>query len=52
MKNDTAMTYMGLGRTKDQNIMRQKALEKYNQRQLALAAKMAKKPKKEKHGSI
>jgi predicted phosphoadenosine phosphosulfate sulfurtransferase len=32
MKNDSALTYMGLGRTKDQNIMRQKALEKYQAR--------------------
>lgn len=32
MKNDVALTYMGLGRTKDQNIIRQKALLKYNAR--------------------
>jgi predicted phosphoadenosine phosphosulfate sulfurtransferase len=33
MKNDVALTYMGLGRTKDQNIIRQKALEKYQAKQ-------------------
>lgn len=29
MKNDVAMTYMGLTRTKDQNIIRQNAMSKY-----------------------
>lgn len=29
MKNDVALTYMGLGRTKDQNIIRQNAMDKY-----------------------
>ena len=29
MKNDVAMTYMGLNRTADQNILKQKALERY-----------------------
>jgi predicted phosphoadenosine phosphosulfate sulfurtransferase len=29
MKNDIAMTYMGLTRTKDQNIIRQQAMAKY-----------------------
>jgi predicted phosphoadenosine phosphosulfate sulfurtransferase len=32
MKNDVAMTYMGLTRTKDQNISRQQALDKYQAR--------------------
>ena len=32
MKNDVAMTYMGLTRTKDQNISRQQALDKYSAR--------------------
>lgn len=33
MKNDVALTYMGLGRTADQNILRQKAIEKYQMKQ-------------------
>lgn len=37
MKNDVALTYMGLGRTKDQNIIRQQALEKYERRKQAKA---------------
>lgn len=37
MKNDLALTYMGCSRTKDMNIIRQKALEKYNEKQLAKA---------------
>lgn len=35
MKNDVAMTYMGLTRTKDHNITRQRALEKYEARKAA-----------------
>ena len=46
MKNDTAMTYMGLGRTKDQNIMRQQALEKYKKRQESIKTKKPKARKK------
>jgi predicted phosphoadenosine phosphosulfate sulfurtransferase len=38
MKNDVAMTYMGLTRTRDQNISRQKALDKYAARKAKLAA--------------
>jgi len=41
MKNDVALTYMGLGRTKDQNIMRQQALDKYQARQAAKKAREA-----------
>jgi predicted phosphoadenosine phosphosulfate sulfurtransferase len=37
MKNDVAMTYMGLGRTKDQNIIRQQALKKFNIRKAKLS---------------
>jgi predicted phosphoadenosine phosphosulfate sulfurtransferase len=37
MKNDVAMTYMGLTRTRDQNISRQKALDKYAARKAKLA---------------
>lgn len=33
MKNDVAMTYMGLTRTKDQNILRQRAMERYQRKQ-------------------
>jgi predicted phosphoadenosine phosphosulfate sulfurtransferase len=35
MKNDFALQYMGCSRTQDQNITRQKALEKYQRRQQA-----------------
>lgn len=35
MKNDVAMTYMGLTRTKDQNIIRQKAIDKYEMKKKA-----------------
>lgn len=35
MKNDFALQYMGCSRTQDQNITRQKALEKYQRRQEA-----------------
>lgn len=37
MKNDVAMTYMGLTRTRDQNIIRQKALDRYAARKAKLA---------------
>lgn len=37
MKNDVSLQYMGLGRTADQNILRQKALDKYAARQKAKA---------------
>jgi predicted phosphoadenosine phosphosulfate sulfurtransferase len=37
MKNDFALQYMGCSRTQDQNITRQKALEKYQRRQEAKA---------------
>jgi predicted phosphoadenosine phosphosulfate sulfurtransferase len=30
MKNDFSMTYMGATRTKDQNLKKKKALEKFN----------------------
>jgi hypothetical protein len=30
MKNDFSMTYMGASRTKDQNLKKRNALEKYN----------------------
>lgn len=33
MKNDVSLQYMGLGRTGDQNIIRQRALDKYAARQ-------------------
>lgn len=36
MKNDIAMTYMGLTRTKDQNIVRQRALDRYAARKSKL----------------
>lgn len=35
MKNDFSLQYMGCSRTQDQNITRQKALEKYERRQQA-----------------
>mgnify|MGYP003407417165 FL=1 len=38
IKNDVALTYLGLGRTADQNILRQKALDKYAAKQKAKAA--------------
>jgi predicted phosphoadenosine phosphosulfate sulfurtransferase len=38
MKNDIAMTYMGLTRTKDQNISRQQALDKYQARKAKQSA--------------
>lgn len=41
MKNDVAMTYMGLTRTKDHNISRQKALDKYAARKAKLAQEHA-----------
>lgn len=39
MKNDTACLSMGFQRTADQNILRQKALEKYNKVQIAKSLK-------------
>jgi predicted phosphoadenosine phosphosulfate sulfurtransferase len=36
MKNDFALTYMGCGRTKDMNVARQRALDKYAARKAKL----------------
>lgn len=38
MKNDVALTYMGLGRTKDQNIARAQALARYEMRKAKKAS--------------
>lgn len=40
MKNDFALQYMGCSRTKDQNIVRQRALDRYEARKAKLQAKI------------
>jgi predicted phosphoadenosine phosphosulfate sulfurtransferase len=41
MKNDFALTYMGCSRTKDMNVSRQRALDKYAARQLKMQNSVA-----------